>query len=172
MSLKAAEEERKQYKKGKKRLEKAKREEQAKRRNVSKIRQKLFRRLRTRTVPVDFGDFTVDIRLLSPAEQSRLSRLQAETTEILAEIRKHPEKAEGYIRQLDSIDSQICRILENLCVDPGLNYQYWRAGKGFNVDVPAKILSEAVRLSSKTEQEIRFLQRNRKGKPSSSSSGS
>lgn len=139
------------------------------------IKTRLLNRLKFRTVPVPFedadGKFTIEIRLLSPAEQNGLLRIQQKLSEVTKKITtsKTAKEQEAIRKTIDKLNDQTCALLGNICVDPELDKEFWKLGEGYNVDVPQKLLTEATRLSLSSEDEIRFLREEPKGKGSSNS---
>jgi len=139
------------------------------------IKQRLLNRLRFRTVPVPFedesGKFFIEVRLLSPSEQRRLFGIQQELAKLIKQIGEaDSEKKQKTIqKKIETLDDQACEFLGRICVDPELNKDFWKQGEGFSVDVPAKLIHEATRLSVASEEDIRFLLKERRGKGSSSS---
>lgn len=173
--LKQAEEERSRYRQGVKRLEATIQSERQKQFNLSSIKQRLLNRLRFRTVPVSFKDefseFEIEVRLLSPAEQRELFNIQRELSELGGKAAEADTQAKQKAVQekLEALDDKACEFLGRICVDPELDKEFWKRGEGFSADVPAKIFREVMRLSSASEEQIRFLREAMRGKGSSSS---
>ena len=152
----------------------AKREKEELHKQLS-IKERLLRRLRYRTVPVVFedegGEFTVEVRLLSPVDQRKLYQIQQELGRLTKQIVKAntTKKQNAVQKKIEKLDDQTCEFMEKICVDPELNKEFWKRGEGYSVDVPAKLIREVMRLSSAGEEEIRFLREEAKGKVSSNS---
>jgi len=149
----------------KERAEQAFKEVEKKHERIRGIRERLMRRLLYRVVEVEFeddqGKFTIPIRLLSPAERRRLFEIQYRFTQLQNEINRvdKEEKLNMLREELERIDDEICRFLEKICIDPDLDFEFWKRGEGFSMDVPAKLLSEAIRLSPSTDEEIKLFRR-------------
>lgn len=93
----------------------------------------------------------------------------------MAELQHKIFKIDGKIRglsktmdpeELKKIEEEAADLLDRLyrkvgdvCVDPSLNFEYWKRGEGFNVDVPFRILAEVLRLSGEAQKEIVFFRK-------------
>ena len=123
------------------------------------IRDRLMRRLKSNTIKIAFddreGEFFIETRFMSPDEQRRLSGYQTEMTRLKVEIDKGPSPDEIKVlgdRGMRVLD-EIFGLVGDLCIDPSLNYDYWKAGVGYNLDVPMTILNQVLLASQQTEAE-------------------
>lgn len=152
-------EERKKFKEA---PERHKKEETRKNQQISQIKEKLRKRLLERVIDVEFessdGNFMIPVRLLSPAEKNRLLELRTKFQVSLAKLAEttEPAEIEKINEDADDMDSEICQVLSEICVDPELDFEFWRKGEGFSADVPAKLIAESLRLSSANDQDIKL----------------
>lgn len=98
----------------------------------------LLRRLRNRAVPVVFDDapsFTIMIHVPSPDLRRRLIMIRKE---VIIALEKEDEET------LLRLDDEWAQHLADLCVDPDLDKAFWKDGKGFDVDVPTRLMNVAM----------------------------
>lgn len=130
-------------------LEERQREED---RSALAIQAKLLGRLMTGCTLVKFqgpdGEFSVKLRIPSPAERRRLWGLQQDQAKAAQE---------GDVEALQRLDREACELLGSLC--PELPAGYWRRGEGFGVDVPEKLLRVAMGIDRQEVSEIQFFRR-------------
>lgn len=128
------------------------------------VRQRLERRLHKKTVSVSFkddlGEFTVEIRLMSPNEQKNLMGIYQKLNAYLAKKPKK-ETAQNLLVEGTKLLEEVYSMAGYLCVDSDLDADYWKAGEGFNIDIPLKIIRTAISESQKVEQQTRKFRGNR-----------
>ena len=121
---------------------------------------RLERRLKYRIIDVkfrdDIGPFIIQIRPMSIAEARHLNELRTRAGPTPDVLKMRP------------LDDEFCHILADLCYDKKLTYEYWKKGD-YGGDVPAILALAAMRPSIEDEEKIRFFQRPRRAKDSSSS---
>jgi len=127
-------------------------EEAEKTAKLSGAQAKLLGRLRNRVVPVKFDDgeggaFTINIRVPSPAQRRRLYEIRYEVVAALEAADKDK------IAELD-LESQ--NLLGELCVDPSLDASFWKTGRGFDVEVPSRLLNVAMGIEPKEREAAEF----------------
>jgi len=115
-------------------------EEAEKTARLSGAQAKLLGRLRNRFVPVKFsdgvgGEFTINIRVPSPAQRRRLYEIRYE---VVAAIEAADQD------KLAALDLESQNLLATLCVDTSLDADFWKRGEGFDVEVPARLLNVAM----------------------------
>ena len=128
--------------------------------NQFSVRDRLMRRLKSNTVKIPFkddaGEFSIEVRLLSPDEQRQVAKHRRELLILRREINQKPTEIEA-IKELgvrsENVLSAVYRLVAEICVDKSLNYKYWQAGKGFNTDTPFLLLNNASMLSQQSESE-------------------
>ena len=121
---------------------------------------KLLSRLVNRAVPVEFDDgeggvFAINVRLASPEIRRLYGELQMETLEAM--------KAKDFDR-VKKIEDFVSGFLGKLCVDESFDKEFWAAGKGFDVEVPTKLLNASMGLSSDMLETAEFFRDDRLGK--------
>lgn len=127
---------------------------------ASNIRERLLQRLRTQTVKVPFedssGTFYVEARLLSPNEQQQILQLQIELSRYrmqMTSAAKPEDKTYDEKRLLEEAEKgkelmkRFYDWVGEICVDPQLDGNYWNSGVGYSIDVPIKIMAEALKQS-------------------------
>lgn len=122
------------------------------------IRERLMRRLKSNKVKVTFNDdlgpFDIEVRLLSPNEQTIVSDTRIKLLRFREELAKAPRDI-SEIQKLEKRGNELLqelyKLVAEICVDKTLDFTYWKQGKGFNIDVPMKILNDAVLASQRTE---------------------
>jgi hypothetical protein len=155
--------------------------EQEKQKIVS-ARDRLMQYLNNQTEKVmlsDDEDDFIEIRLLTPKEQTFLTDLSVEMTNIQREIddvRREPVKTKKAItkknKNLQTLIDKTNKLLEQqviflsaICVDSELNYEFWTDGDAYPAFLPTLLLGEALRRSySSTRERIaqaRFFRDNR-----------
>lgn len=129
---------------------------------VLSIRERLERRLKTRTIKVQFsddlGDFDVEIRLMSPEEQRNLMKLYSDLSgylKVQSPQKDSTEEAQKLLDRGTELLNQIYELAGYLCVDKELDANYWKQGSGFNIDVPLQIIRAAISESQKVEEQAR-----------------
>jgi len=120
------------------------------------IQQRLMRRLHTRTAKIplqdDLGEFYVEVHLLSPAEQEEIRGFYQKLTAVSEDLDKAiANPNEKLIKQLTRKSTKLLDKLyhyaESVCVDPSLNYEFWKTGEGFLASDPSRIVSETLMAS-------------------------
>ncbi len=135
------------------------REEEQKPLVLTETMRRLQNRLRYRIIDVklhdDEGEFTMQVRPLTLAEEKEIQR-------IIQGAKDNPNSP---------LDDEFCRLLADLCWDKHLDFNYWKNGTGirYDKDIPVKLVIAAKNLAYEDEKSIRFFQRAKKGKASSSS---
>ena len=127
-------------------------EEAEKTARLSGAQAKLLGRLRNRVVPVKFGDgvggeFTINIRVPSPAQRRRLYEIRYEVVAAIEAADKD---------KLVALDHESQILLAELCVDTSLDADFWRRGEGFDVDVPARLLNVAMGIEPSDREAAEF----------------
>jgi len=127
-------------------------EEAEKEAKLSGAQAKLLGRLRNRFVPVKFddgvgGEFTINIRVPSPAQRRRLYEIRYEVVAAIEAADKD---------KLTELDSESQELLGKLCMDPSLDASFWKTGKGFDVEVPSRLLSVAMGLEPSEREAAEF----------------
>lgn len=103
---------------------------------ISAARLKLINRLLHRTIPVSFddgqgGEIVILIRAPTLKMRRRLYQIDVEVGEAVKG---------NDIETLERIEDEVAQILEDLCVESSYDAEFWKAGEGMDVEVPAKIL--------------------------------
>jgi len=125
------------------------------------VRDRLMRRLKSNTVKIpfkdDLGDFTIEARLLSPGEQKIVGDYRLQLLKFMDELRNAPSDIKE-IQKLEKrgteVVQSIYRLVAEVCVDKSLDLTYWRDGRGFNIDVPMRIINEVLVASQRTEADV------------------
>jgi len=122
---------------------------------LSGVQRKLLGRLRDRFVPVTFedgegGNFTINIRVPSPIQRSRIYELRYEVVVAL--------KADD-ADKIDALEIEAQQILGELCVDPSLDADFWKTGQGFDIEVPARLMNVAMGIEAKEREDASFFRR-------------
>jgi len=118
---------------------------------ITSGKQKLLNRLKNRFSPVIFDDgeggtFTINMHVPTPDLQRRLHMIRQE---VKTALENQDEK------RLIELDLEWSEHLGALCVDPDYNAEFWRTGKGFDVDVPARLMNVAMGLDFRDQEEAR-----------------
>jgi hypothetical protein len=117
-----------------------------------------MRRLQSNTVKIpfkdDLGEFSIEARLLSPSEQTIIGDHRIKLLMLRDELAKSPTD----IKELQKMEKRSAELIEGLyklvadvCVDKSLDFNYWKAGKGFNIDVSMQIINDVLIASQRTE---------------------
>jgi hypothetical protein len=122
------------------------------------VRERLMRRLKSNTVKIpfqdDLGEFNVEARLLSPDEQKTIGDYRIQLLKFREELQKAPTDIKELIklekRGAELVQS-IYELVADICIDKTLDFQYWKDGKGFNIDVPMRIINDVLIASQRTE---------------------
>ena len=119
---------------------------------LSGAQAKLLGRLRNRFTSVKFddgvgGDFTINIRVPSPAQRRRLYEIRYEVVAAIEAADKD---------KLVALDHESQILLAELCVDTSLDTDFWRQGEGFDVEVPARLLNVAMGIESSDREAAEF----------------
>ena len=114
-------------------------------------KQKLLNRLRNRFTPVIFDDgqggtFTINMYVPQPDLQRRLHMIRVEVKTALEAMDE---------KKLIELDREWSEHLAALCVDPEYSAEFWREGKGFDVDVPARLMNVAMGLDARDQEAAR-----------------
>ena len=127
------------------------------------IRSRLMRRLKHNTVQVrfedDLGGFEIEARLLSPSEQNEIASLLIHLISVSGRLdaqqkRQDTRGIDGLKKQSEALLNKIYRIAADICVDPQLDFAYWKAGKDYNIDVPIQVIAESYRASQRLSADI------------------
>jgi len=119
---------------------------------ISGVQAKLLGRLRNRFVPVAFedgegGNFTINIRVPSPEQRKRIYELRYEVVVALKD---------NDTDKLEALEIESRNILADLCVDPSLDADFWKTGRGFDVEVPARLMNVAMGIEAKEREAASF----------------
>ncbi|MBA7476820.1 hypothetical protein ES707_12215 [subsurface metagenome] len=119
---------------------------------LSGAKAKLLGRLRNRFVPVTFddgedGEFTINIRVPSPAQRRRLYEIRYEVVVALEAEDKN---------KIVALDLESQDLLGKLCLDPSLDADFWRTGQGFDVEVPARLMTVAMGIEPSDREAAEF----------------
>jgi len=132
------------------------------------VRDRLMRRLKSNTVKIpfkdDLGDFTIEARLLSPDEQKTVGDYRLQLLKFKDELKNAPSDIKE-IQKLEKrgteIVQSIYQLVAEVCVDKSLDLTYWRGGRGFNIDVPMRIINDVLIASQPTEADVAKFRRER-----------
>lgn len=136
--------------------------------NLMSTRDRLLKRLKHSTHHVAFFDgeeeFTVEVRMLSPAEQNQIIQLQVGLAQyrqkmLRKDTKRSQKDIEAEIKKAKTMLDQLNQWVANICVDPELDYSFWGTGEGFNSDVPAHILAEAMRHSQDYNKDLKWFRK-------------
>jgi len=136
------------------------------REDVLSTRERLMQHLHESRHKVKYGEddaYVVEIRLLSPSEQIWLRKLGSKFNDIIIQSSKIAKRKTTTEKQrqkqqhdLEKIQQEAevlfdkqYHLLGDICVDPELDYAYWKKGDGYLNYVPSLIIGEA--LSRSTE---------------------
>jgi hypothetical protein len=127
------------------------------------IRGRLMRRLKHNTVQVQFeddlGGFEIEARMLSPSEQNEIAGLLINLISVSGRLdvqqkRQDAQGINGLKKQSEALLDKIYRLAADICVDPLLDFEYWKAGKDYNIDVPIQVIAESYRASQRLSANI------------------
>lgn len=125
-------------------------------------RELLLKRLKGSTIKVPFkaGDteFNIEVRVLSPAEQSEIMKIQVELIQFRSKMQALPKGQKNAAKVAKTGQALLGKFYSwvgKICVDPNLNAEYWKKGEGFSIDVPLKLMSAAVSQSQDYTKQIR-----------------
>lgn len=126
-------------------------------------KQKLLNRLRNRFTPVVFDDgqggtFTINMHVPQPDLQRRLYMIREEVKTAIEN--RDTEK-------LIDLDREWSEHLAALCVDPEYSAEFWREGRGFDVDVTARLMNVAMGLDVREQEAARSFRKVKTGTNSS-----
>jgi hypothetical protein len=125
------------------------------------VRDRLMRRLQSNTVKIpftdDLGQFEIEARLLSPDEQKTVGGYRVQLLNFTEELRNAPTDLKEVIKlekRGTELVQSIYRLVAEICVDKSLDLTYWRDGRGFNIDVPMRIINDVLIASQRTEADV------------------
>lgn len=142
------------------------------------IRGHLRRRLKHFIVEVpfehDLGTFILKARLMSPGEVllfsddiAILQELNAKNKEVDKMLKLEvagelsDEDMNRLIKEVEKLAPEGIKILDKMykmlgeiCVDKTLDFDFWKAGDGFNTDVPMRVLSEVQKVTQEYARDI------------------
>jgi len=129
--------------------------EAEKKAKLSDAQAKLLGRIRNRFIPVNFDDgkggtFTIDMRVPEPIQRRRFFQMRYEVVVALKE--NTPESHQ----KIESLEHELEELLGALCVDPTLDAEFWRTGKGYDVEIPARLMNVAMGIEQRELDDAQF----------------
>lgn len=132
------------------------------------VRDRLLRRKEYNTVTValkdDLGDINIELRLLSPEEQTELIELYSDLVAYQLEAKNIPKgdaAKKEMMKKGDSLVGCLYGWVGKICVDPELNEEYWKKGSGFTIDVPLALLKTVMSESQKVAEDLHSFRTNK-----------
>lgn len=154
--------------------------------HVLSTRERLMRHLNRETTKYflsdDDNDF-IELHLLSSSEQRWVRELVGQFQELLERARKLTErlakadtdrKRNKLQKDVDKLNAEAQKLLEYqlyllsaICVDPELNFEYWKNGSGFFGQLPSILIAHVIRFSRESVvsriSDARFFRRDQQG---------